>query len=153
MSETVPQQDTAEAVGRVIEEGDLLAKTLGIELQEIRPGYARATMTVRDDMSNAADIGHGGATFTLADTVFAYACNSHDRMALATNCSITFTGAVEIGDVLSAEGREVSLHGRNGVYDITVRNQQGDTVALFRGQSRQVSGSITNQQKEKDAPA
>ena len=128
-------QATAERVGRIIAEGDKLAKHLGVCLDEIRPGYARCAMTIRDDMTNSADVGHGGATFTLADTAFAYACNAQGHVALATQCSITYIAATHAGDVLSAEATEVSLKGRNGVCDVTVSNQNGDKVALFRGNS------------------
>lgn len=138
MSDELSATDIAEAAGAAIGEGDLHAKELGIRLEEIRPGYARATMKVRADMSNAAGIGHGGATFALADTAFAYACNTYNVMALATNCTITYTGAAHLGDTLTAEAREVSLQGRNGVYDITVSNQEGHVIALFRGVSRQI---------------
>lgn len=139
------RQERAEAVGRVIAEGDRLAAHLGVTLEEIRPGYARCTMVVRDDMSNAANIGHGGTTFTLADTAFAYACNSHDRTALATNCTITFIGPAEIGDTLTAEAIEVSLKGRSGVCDVTVTNGKGEAIALFRGHSRQINAHLTDQ--------
>ncbi len=139
-SDRPSDQEVAEAVGATFQEKDVLAKQLGVKLEEIRPGYARATMKVRDDMSNAAGIGHGGATFILADSTFAFVCNVHNRKALATTCTITFTGAVRLGETLTAEAREVFLEGRNGVYDVTVTNRQGDTVALFRGHSRQVKG-------------
>ncbi|MEO5336690.1 MAG: hydroxyphenylacetyl-CoA thioesterase PaaI [Magnetospirillum sp. WYHS-4] len=135
-------QETADAVGRFIGEGDLLARHLGVKLDEIHPGYARCTMTVRPDMSNAAAIGHGGATFALADTAFAYACNSHNRIALAANCTITFVGPAKIGDTLTAEAVETVLVRRSGVCDVTVTNQAGEIVALFRGHSRQIEGHL-----------
>lgn len=135
-------RETAEAVGRFIGEGDLLARQLGVRLEEIRPGYARCSMTVRPDMSNAANIGHGGATFTLADTAFAYACNSHNRITLAANCAITFVGPARLGDVLTAEAVETVLVKRSGVCDVTVTNQEGQVVALFRGHSRQIEGHL-----------
>lgn len=135
-------QETAELVGRFIGQGDLLARHLGVTLEEIRPGYARCTMAVRPDMSNAANIGHGGATFTLADTAFAYACNSHNRTALAANCTITFVGPARIGDVLTAEAVETVLVRRSGVCDVRVTNQDGEVVALFRGHSRQIEGHL-----------
>lgn len=130
-------QAAADKVGRHVAENDVMGRTLGVVLEEIRPGYARARMTVCPDMANAAGIGHGGATFTLADVVFGASCNSHNKLALAQNCNITFLAPVELGDVLIAEGREVSQQGRGGVYDIVVSNQDGMQVALFRGLSRQ----------------
>ena len=145
MSGESAEQKTARSVGDFIGEGDIFAKGLGVRLVDIGPGRARVEMTVRQDMSNAARIGHGGATFTLADTAFAYACNSRNRLSLATSCTVTFTGQVALGDVLSAEAREVSLQGRSGVYDIQVTNQNGQVVALFRGHSRQVKGSLVKE--------
>ena len=130
----------AQAVGAAVGEGDLLAQALGITLAEIRPGYARAVMAVRPDMSNAAGICHGGATFALADTAFAFACNSHNTLTLAQLCAITYLCAAHLGDTLTAVAEEVSLAGRSGVYDITVTNQDGARVALFRGHSRQIKG-------------
>ncbi|CCQ73513.1 hydroxyphenylacetyl-CoA thioesterase PaaI [Magnetospira sp. QH-2] len=131
-------QAIAEQVGRTITDGDRMAAHLGIELEEIRPGFARCRMELREDMANAALVGHGGVTFTLADVAFAHACNSHGRTALATGVSISFVGPATIGDTLYAEATEVSLRGRNGICDVRVLNQEGVMVALFRGQSLQL---------------
>jgi len=136
-------QSIAESVGAHIAEGDLLAKGLGVRLVEIAPGRATAVMTVRPDMSNAAGVCHGGATFTLADTAFGFACNAHDRLALAQTCTITYTGAARIGNELTAVAEEVALVRRSGIYDVTVTDQNGKVVAVFRGQSRQIKGQPT----------
>ena len=132
----------AQAVGRHIEEGDSLARHLGIGLEEVGPGYARVAATIRPEMTNHGGIGHGGAIFTIADTAFGYACNSHNANSVAVNCSISYLAAVAVGDVLTAEAREVFLEGRNGVCDITVTNQEGQVVALFRGHARRVRGPV-----------
>ncbi|GAB6053901.1 hydroxyphenylacetyl-CoA thioesterase PaaI [Magnetospira thiophila] len=136
-------QATAESVARVITEGDRMAAHLGIVLDHIAPGVARCHMVLREDMANAAAVGHGGATFTLADVAFAYACNSHGRTALATGVSITFIGPATIGDTLVAEATEISKRGRNGVCDVRVTNQAGELVALFRGQSLQLDRPLS----------
>ena len=140
MADAADAHATAEAVGRFIADGDRLADWLGVRLVEIAPGRARATMAVRSDMENAAGVCHGGATFTLADTAFAYACNSHNRLSLANHCAVTFLDAVRAGDTLTAEAREVARAGRSGVYDVAVTDQTGRTVALFRGTCRTKEG-------------
>ena len=145
-------QGTARAVGEVVAAGDLFAKGLGIALAEIAPGYARTVMTVTEGMVNAAGVGHGGATFTLADTAFAYACNSHNTVTLATTCTIAFVDATRVGDVLTAEAREIFLERRNGIYDITVSNQEGKVVAEFRGHSRTVRGHFVDQSAGSEEP-
>ncbi|MBP2232142.1 acyl-CoA thioesterase [Azospirillum agricola] len=135
-------QAVAEAVGRGMYERDHCARAHGIELLAIAPGYARMTMIVRKDMVNGHDIGHGGMTFTLADTAFAYACNAANEATVAAGCSITFPAPAKLGDQLTAECREVHRRGRSGVYDVTVTNQDGAVVGLFRGQSARIKGNV-----------
>jgi acyl-CoA thioesterase len=125
----------AQEVGARMEAGDLAGKHLGLRLDEIGPGYARVAMSVRADMVNGHGIAHGGITYTLADTAFAYACNSRNEKSMAHQCSVTYTAPVRIGDELSAEALEIHLQGRTGVYDVRITNQTGETVLLFRGQS------------------
>ena len=135
-------QRLAEAVGRGMYARDVAAQALGIALLEIRPGYARVSMSVRPDMVNGHDICHGGLIFTLADTAFAYSCNAYNRTAVAQHCTITFLAPARRGDVLTAEAVEQARSGRNGVYDIKVTNQKGEVVALFRGNSRVIEGEV-----------
>lgn len=139
-------KDTAErlaiAVGRSMYERDLASQALGIALAEIRPGYARMTMTVRPDMVNGHDLCHGGLIFMLADSTFAFSCNSYNRNAVAQHCTISFLKPARQGDRLTAEAAEQSLSGRSGVYDIKVTNQEGELVALFRGNSRTIAGEV-----------
>ncbi len=135
-------QEIAEQVGAGMYARDVAAQKMGISLEAIGPGTAVVRMTVRDDMVNGHDIGHGGFTFTLADTCFAYACNSYNQNAVARQCEIRFTKAARRGDVLTATGREVYHRGRSGVYDITVTDQTGDVVALVRGHSRTIEGEV-----------
>ena len=128
-------QAQAEAIGRELYARDAASQALGIVLEEIRPSYARMKMTVRADMVNGHDLAHGGLIFTLADSTFAYACNSHNHVTVAQGATIEFLAPGRLGDVLTAEGREQHATGRTGVYDITVTNQDGRTIALFRGKS------------------
>ncbi|ARJ65766.1 phenylacetic acid degradation protein PaaD [Magnetospirillum sp. ME-1] len=141
-TEDSQRQALAERVAAAIGEKATAPRALGIELDTIGPGHARMSMTVTGDMLNAVGTGHGGITFTLADTAFAYACNSYDRPAVALSCTITYPAAAHPGDRLTAECREIHRKGRNGTYDCTVTNQTGEVVALFRGQCRILEGHI-----------
>lgn len=136
-----PQQ-IAEACAAAMFERDYAGQMLGLRLEEIRPGYARMSMAVRKDMVNGHDICHGGMIFSLADTAFAYACNSHNRVTVASACAIDFVGAARLGDILTAIAQERSLSHRTGIYDITVTTQQGAIVAHFRGRSHRLKGEV-----------
>lgn len=132
----------AEAVGRAMLARDNSSRFLGVDLDEIRPGFARMSMTVTDGMLNGLGLCHGGFTYKLADDAFAYACNSYNRNAVALSCSITYPAAARLGDRLTAVCEERHRRGRNGTYDVTVSNQDGEVVALFRGHCRVIEGSI-----------
>jgi len=142
MSDQGKAQQLAEAVAEALYARDHAVHTLGIALAEIRPGFARMTMTVRPDMLNSHDICHGGFTFTLADTAFAYACNSYNHITVAAGCDIVYPAAGRVGDLLTAVAEERLLRGRSGVYDVTVTNQKGEVTALFRGQCRRIEGKV-----------
>nr|WP_249159458.1 hydroxyphenylacetyl-CoA thioesterase PaaI [Bradyrhizobium tropiciagri] len=119
---------------------DDASKGLGMELVEIRPGQAVMTMTVQPHMVNGQRICHGGYIFTLADSAFAFACNSHNERAVAAQGNVTFIRPGKLGDRLVATAREISRSGRSGIYDVHVT--AGDTViAEFRGHSRVIAGS------------
>jgi acyl-CoA thioesterase len=135
-------QALADHVARVMYPRDRASQLLGIRILEIRPGYARLTMEVREDMVNGHHMCHGGLIFTLADSTFAYACNSYNMNTVASGCGIDFLAPAKEGDTLVAEGVERSLTGRTGVYDITVSNAAGTTIALFRGKSTRISGEV-----------
>lgn len=113
-----------------------------IEIEEAREGYARIAMTVRSDMLNGHAIAHGGMIFALADTAFAYACNSRNTETVAQQASIVFLASARKGDRLVAEAREEGLSGRSGVYRVMVRNQQDEKIAVFQGLSRAIGGKI-----------
>jgi acyl-CoA thioesterase len=102
-------------------------------------------MTVRPDMLNGHAICHGGFIFTLADSAFAYACNSYNLSTVASGCAIDFVAPAREGDVLTARAAERSIAGRTGVYDIDVVNQRGETVALFRGKSYRIKGHVVDE--------
>ncbi len=131
-------QDAADAMWS----RDHAAQALGMVIVEVRPGTSRLTMPVRQDMVNGHAICHGGMLFTLADTAFAYACNSYNRNTVASACSIDFLAPAHLGDSLVAEAIERSQSGRTGVYDVTVSTATGKTVALFRGKSYRIQGEV-----------
>ncbi len=138
--------DSAQAIANAVGEGmyakDRAAQALGITLLEIRQGYARMSMTVRGDMLNGHGTCHGGLIFTLADTAFAYACNSSNNATVAQNCTITFLASPRERDVLTATAQERQRGRRTGFTDIDIADQTGKLVAVFRGHSYQVSGTI-----------
>jgi acyl-CoA thioesterase len=136
-------QQLAASVGEALGARDAAARLLGITLDEIGPGLARMSMTVRDDMLNGHALCHGGFIFTLADTAFAYACNSRNRSTLAAAAEIAFLSPGRPGEVLVAVARERALTGRTGIYDVDVSERaSGRQVALFRGRSQQISGEV-----------
>jgi acyl-CoA thioesterase len=121
---------------------DPASQAMGMRLGPIGPGHAVLTMTVRSDMLNGHAICHGGFIFTLADSAFAYACNSYNLTTVASGCTIDFVAPAREGDLLTARAHERSVSGRTGVYDIEVKNQRGETIAYFRGKSYRVKGHV-----------
>ena len=135
-------QALAELAGKSMFERDPASQALGMLLSEIRPGYARMTMAVRQDMLNGHQICHGGYIFMLADSAFAFACNSHNHNTVGAGCNIEFLAPGRLGDLLTAEAVEQTLSGKTGVYDVKVSNQDGRTVALLRGKSHRIGGMV-----------
>jgi acyl-CoA thioesterase len=133
-------QRVAEAVARGMFDKDPATQSLGMTVEAVGPGYARLTMSVRADMLNGFGICHGGFITLLADSAFAYACNSRNELTVAASIAVEFLTPVHEGDRLAAEAREVATAGRNGVYDITVSNQDGKMVAVMRGRSHTQKG-------------
>ena len=140
VSDMTPQE-LAEASAQAMWNDDSASQRLGMTLDHIAPGRATLSMTVTDAMSNGHGNCHGGYIFTLADSAFAFACNSYNQMAVAQHCSITYLIPGRIGDRLTATATETSRRGRSGIYDIRITNQDGDHVAEFRGHSRTVKGT------------
>ena len=112
---------------------DLFSQWMGIKVLEIKEGYSKIEMTIREEMVNGFGIVHGGIPFSLADSAFAFACNNRNNLSVALDVTITFTKAVNVGDVLTAEAKEVHNGRSTGVYLITVTNQNNEQVALFKG--------------------
>lgn len=140
VSEMTPQE-IAEASAQAMWAGDRASQDLGMRLDRIAPGEATMSMMLTETMSNGHGNCHGGYMFTLADSAFAFACNSYNQMVVAQHCSITYLSPGRIGDRLTATAREVSRRGRSGIYDIAITNQDGVQVAEFRGHSRTVKGT------------
>lgn len=130
----------ARAVANIMHEQDNCLRALGIEVLEVKPGFASLRMNIRADMLNGVNIVHGGMIFTLADASFAFACNSRNRRSVAAGCNIEFLRPAQLGDILTATATEQALSGRHGVYDVRVADQSGQPVALFRGKSTQIPG-------------
>ncbi|HNQ56012.1 MAG: hydroxyphenylacetyl-CoA thioesterase PaaI [Burkholderiales bacterium] len=141
MTTPTPQQ-IAERCADTLWPGDRAAQGMGMQLVEIGPGTARLRMAVREDMVNCHGICHGGYIFAVADTAFAYACNSYNHRTVAAGVDINFLAPVQLGDILTARGQVRQQGGRTGYYDIEVSNQDGKLVALFRGRASRIKGPI-----------
>lgn len=121
---------------------DRASQGMGMEIMEVGPGYAKLAMPVTERMLNGHGTCHGGFIFSLADSAFAFACNSHGQPAVAQHCSITYVAPGRLGMRLVAEARERQRADRSGIYDITVRDEAGTVIAEFRGHSRTLPGSL-----------
>lgn len=139
-------QAVAEAAANAMWAADRASRALGMELVAVSPGRATVRMAVRADMCNGYQLCHGGMIFTLADSAFAVACNSHNTVTVANNCNVAFVSAAKAGDVLTAEAVERHRGGRSGTYDVTVSDQTGRLIAVFRGHSTQVKGAVVPDQ-------
>jgi acyl-CoA thioesterase len=133
---------TAERAVEALWRGDAASQGLGMRVESRSPGCATVSMRVRPDMLNGHGICHGGFVFALADSAFAFACNSHGANTVAAGAAIEFLKPARAGDVLRASAAERWRAGRAGIYEIEVRNQQDELVALFRGRSHQLAGRL-----------
>jgi acyl-CoA thioesterase len=140
MADAMTAQQTADAVGAQMFAKDRASKALGMRLVAISEGAAFLEMAVREDMLNGFDICHGGFITTLADSAFAFACNSTGEMTVAAGLTVDFLAPARRGDVLTARAFELVQQGRAGFYDITVTNQRGEQVALVRGRAHRMKG-------------
>jgi acyl-CoA thioesterase len=136
-----PQQ-TAERAVAALYDRDLASQKFGMRILEVKPGCAKVAMTVRPDMVNGHAVCHGGLVFTLADSAFAFACNSYNDNTVAAGASIDYLIPARLGDELTAQAQELWRSRRSGIYEITVTNQRGERVALFRGRSHRVDGKV-----------
>jgi len=148
----IDPQVIAEGAARAMWANDRASKGLGMHIDAVAPGAATLSMPVRKDMLNGHDICHGGFIFALADSAFAFACNSYNFVTVASGCSIDFLAPAREGDVLTARAQERSASGRTGVYDIDVTNQRGERIALFRGKSYRIKGSVMGQETPDASP-
>ena len=145
MLDNTPEQATAEASAAAMWDEDAASQALGMRLVAVAPGSAVMTMAIREDMVNGHGICHGGYIFALADSAFAFACNTYGQVTVAAAADITFVKSVELGDELTASASEQVRYGRSGIYDIAVTDQHGEMVAVFRGRSRTVGGSFISE--------
>src|SRR5689334_18421325 len=132
MNQQEKDQLAQDVVKRMMRE-DLFSQWLGIEVLEVREGYCKIRMTLRKEMLNGFNVVHGGVAFSLADSAFAFACNSRNNLSMALDTNITFTKQMQPGDVLTAEAKELHNGRSTGLYLITLINQNSDQVALFKG--------------------
>ena len=142
MADALDAQRTADAVGAHLFARDRASRAMGMRIVAISEGAAFLEMAVRDDMLNGFDICHGGFITTLADSAFAFACNSTGEMTVASGLTVDFLAPARAGDVLTARAFEVSQAGRTGVYDITVTNQRGEPVAMVRGRAHRKNQAV-----------
>lgn len=139
---TLTPEALAQACSNAMHANDKATNFLGMQIIKSTPGFAQLTMRVRTEMLNGHDVCHGGMIFTLADSAFAHACNNTNKVTLASGCSIDFLAPAREGDLLTATAQERSRSGRTGVYDIEVQRQDGTLIALFRGRSYQLKGTV-----------
>jgi acyl-CoA thioesterase len=133
-------QTIAERVGAGMLAEDAASRGLGMQIESIGPGRAQLSMTVRAEMLNGFKICHGGYISLLADSAFAFACNSYNELTVAAGIVVDFIAPAQQGDLLRADAREVALAGRTGVYDVTVTNQRAEVIATLRGRSYRMKG-------------
>lgn len=126
----------------ILLDNDAASRWLGITLEDVAPGRARCRLSIEPHHANGHGICHGGVIFSLADTAFAIACNSYNQNAVAQHNDIHYLQPGHVGETLEAQAVEISRQGRSGVYDVTVRNDRGETLALFRGQCRTIRGQL-----------
>jgi acyl-CoA thioesterase len=139
---TLDAQQLAEAATAAMYAKDMATQSLGMTIKAVGPGYAQLEMRIRPEMLNGHQTCHGGFIFALADSAFAFSCNSYNTNTVAAGCSIEYLAPGREGDLLTATAKEQSRQGKTGVYDIRVTNQEGISIALFRGKSHQIKGEV-----------
>lgn len=139
---TLEAQQLAEICASTLYERDAASQAMGMRLLTVGPGRAQVVMTVRPDMLQGVGTCHGGHLFALADSAFAFACNTYNAITVAIGCSIDYVAPGQLGDELTATALELSRSGRTGNYDVRIENQHGQLIALFHGKSYQVRGTL-----------
>lgn len=149
ITDNMSPQSLAEACAKAMWAEDRASHGLGMKIVRMAPGEAVMSMRIRPDMTNGHGMCHGGFIFTLADSAFAFACNSYDQSTVAQQCSVTFIEPVRQDEILTAHAVERNRAGRSGIYDVTVRDSRNNVVAEFRGHSRTIAGRLlaTDQKK------
>lgn len=137
-------QQLAEAATAALWSRDVAAREMGMRIDEVAPGRAVLSMSVREDMLNGHALCHGGFLFALADTAFAYACNNENQNAVASGARIEFLAPGRQGDCLTAVAEQLHQGRRTGLYDVTVTNQEGRTLAAFRGNAHRIGGALVD---------
>jgi acyl-CoA thioesterase len=137
--------ELAQESARIMWAEDTATRHVGMQLLEVTPGRAKLSLTVREEFTNGHGMCHGGYIFMLADSAFAFACNSHNQRAVAASAAIEFVAAAQRGDLLTAECAEQSRGGRSGLYDTRVTDQNGRLIALFRGRSATIRGRFVEE--------
>ncbi|MFW2545430.1 hydroxyphenylacetyl-CoA thioesterase PaaI [Primorskyibacter sp. 2E107] len=140
-------QDRARKSADTMWKNDKASQWLGLQIKAVDEGTATLSMTVEPHHCNGHGICHGGFIFTLADSAFAFACNSRNAVTVAQHNTISFVAPGKCGDTLTATAREVSLRGRSGLYDVTVSTESGETIAEFRGASRTIQGQLFTEEE------
>ncbi|MBR7889518.1 hydroxyphenylacetyl-CoA thioesterase PaaI [Marinomonas sp. A79] len=142
MSDAQQKDDLAVACAKALYQRDVATQHLGIQILATKAGFSEAKMTVQDFMLQGHNTCHGGYMFTLADSAFAFACNTYNKPTVALGCSIDYIAPAFAGDELIARCTEKSRGGRTGNYDVEIHNQEGQLIAIFHGKSYQVKGEI-----------
>jgi acyl-CoA thioesterase len=151
-SSAIASHDIAQACAQAMWAEDQASQGLGMVVERVAPGEAVLSMPIRPDMTNGHGICHGGFIFTLADSAFAFACNTYNQRTVAQQCAVTFLQPGLRGDTLTAHAVERNRSGRSGIYDVTVRNGQGDVIAEFRGHSRTIPGTLLASDADETEP-
>jgi acyl-CoA thioesterase len=142
--------EIAEACAEAMWADDRASQGLGMVIERVSPGEAVISMAIRTDMTNGHGICHGGFIFTLADSAFAFACNTYNQRTVAQHCAVTFLQPGRRGDTLIAHAVERSRSGRSGIYDVTIRDGRGAVIAEFRGHSRTIAGALLASDTDQD---
>ncbi|RLQ88401.1 hydroxyphenylacetyl-CoA thioesterase PaaI [Notoacmeibacter ruber] len=146
---TLSPQERAERSAEAMWANDHASQHFGFSLEEVGPGRATLAWTIESHHANGHGICHGGMIFALADSAFAFACNSHNAVTVAQHNSITFVAPGRVGDRLKASAREISRTGRSGITDVTVEREDGTIIAHFRGHSRTIGGTLFSEEEER----
>ena len=146
LSKLTPEERAIKS-GAVMIRDDSAFNNLGATLKNIDVGSAKARLKIEQEHTNGHGFCHGGIIFTLADATFGFACNSYNIRTVAQNCTITYISPVKQGDILVSEAKEIKKFGRSAIYDVTIRNQTKDVVAIFRGHSRELGDHLFDEKK------